>query len=244
MSGHSHFHSIKHKKALEDEKRGKIFSKISRLITIAVKEKGGDPNGNPRLRLAIEQAKSFNMPKDKIERAIKKGTGELTGEKLEEFTFEAYGPGGIAIIIEGITDNKNRALNEIKQILSQNKGKLAEEGSVKWLFERKGEVRINFRDQTTNYQKKEDIELAVIEAGVEDIYWQDDVLIVYTKPNQLETVKKNLEEKAIKIESSSLGWVAKETIDVDEQKEKSSQKLFELLDENEAVQDIYSNLKN
>jgi YebC/PmpR family DNA-binding regulatory protein len=243
MSGHSHFHSIKHKKEIEDKKRGKIFSKISRVITIAAKEGGGDPNGNSKLRLAIEQAKSFNMPKDNIERAIKKGTGELAGEKLEEFAFEAYGPGGIAIIIEGITDNKNRALNEVKQILSQNGGKLASEGSVRWLFERKGVITINFQFPISNFQKREEAELLAIEAGAEDIQWKEDAFNVYTRPNELEKVRKNLEEKGIKIESSFLDWAAKETIDIGEQKEISCQKLFELLEENDDIQDIYSNTK-
>ena len=138
MSGHSHFSSIKHKKAIEDKKRGKIFSKISRMIIMAVKEKGKDPETNTQLRTAIEKAKEFNMPKDNVERAIKRGAGEVGGEKLEEFTYEAYGPSGIALIIEGITDNKNRTLSEVKQILGRYNGKLADTGSVKYLFEKKG----------------------------------------------------------------------------------------------------------
>jgi YebC/PmpR family DNA-binding regulatory protein len=243
MSGHSHFSSIKHKKALEDKKRGQIFSKISRVITIAAREGGGDPDVNSKLRMAIEQAKSFNMPKDNIERAVKRGTGELAGEKLEEFVFEAYGPGGTAIIIEIITGNKNRALNEIKKILNENQGKLASEGSVKWLFERKGTITINFQRLKPDIQKKDELELLAIEAGAEDIRRKEDILNVFTKPDELEKVKKNLEEKGIKIESSSLDWVAKETIKVGEENEKACQKLFAALDENDDVQEIYSNLK-
>lgn len=240
MSGHSHFKSIKHQKGIADAKRGQAFSKMARVITVAAKERGGDPTTNSKLRLAIEQAHSFRMPKENIERAVKRGTGELTGEKLEEVVFEAFGPGGIAIIIEGITDNKNRALGEIKQILNQNGGKLAGEGSVKWLFEKKGAIIINAKIQMSNV-KKEDLELTAIEAGAEDIYWHDDLLDVYTKPEDLELVKKNLEQKNIKIESVSLDWAAKEMIEV---KEKTAcQKLFEALDENDAVQEIYSNLK-
>lgn len=136
MSGHSHFSTIKHKKVAEDKKRGKIFSKISRMITLAAKEKGGDPETNLQLRAAIEQAKSTNMPKDNVDRAIKRGTGKLKGEKLEEFIYEAYGPSGIALIIEGITDNKNRTVSEIKSILSQHNAKLAETNSVKYLFQK------------------------------------------------------------------------------------------------------------
>ncbi|PJA84290.1 MAG: YebC/PmpR family DNA-binding transcriptional regulator [Candidatus Nealsonbacteria bacterium CG_4_9_14_3_um_filter_37_13] len=137
MSGHSHARTIKHQKELTDKKRGQIFSKLARLISVAVKEGGPNPEINSKLRLAIEMARSTNMPRGNIDRAIKRGAGEIAAEKLEEVLFEAYGPGGIAIIIEGITDNKNRALGEIKQALNQNGGKLVSEGAVKWMFERK-----------------------------------------------------------------------------------------------------------
>ena len=139
MSGHSHWSSIKHKKGATDIKRGKIFSKISRLISIAAREKGGDPESNPKLRVAINKAKEANMPKDNIERAIKKGSGQIEGVKMEEISYEAYGPAGIALIIDVITDNKNRALSEIKHILSRFDGKMAETGSVKYLFNKEGE---------------------------------------------------------------------------------------------------------
>ena len=237
MSGHSHFSSIKHKKEITDQKRGKVFSKLARQISVVAKEKGGNPETNSMLRLAIEQAKKYNMPKDNIDRAIKKGTGELKEElKLEEVIYEAYGPGGTAIIIEGITDNKNRTLGEIKQILAQYGGKLTKEGAIKWMFERKGCI-------TINEQQNEELELKAIEAGAQDIYWHDDFLDVYTKQEELDKVKKNLEEKGIKIESASLDWVAKDEIKKDEKIKNSCEKLFEALDENEAVQEIYSNLK-
>ena len=244
MSGHSHWASIKHQKGAADAKRGKVFSKITKSIAVAAREGGSDPGSNSKLRMAIEQAKTLNMPKDNIERAIKKGTGELGGEKLEQVTFGAYGPGKIAIIIEGITDNKNRTLGEIKQILSQNRGKLAGEGSVRWLFERKGAITINFQfpPAGSGIQKKEEIELKAIEAGAEDIYWHDDILDIYTKPEELEKVKNNLEEKEIKIDSSSLDWVPKEMINIEKKEKEACQKLFEELDENNDVQDIYSNL--
>ncbi|MCK4520800.1 YebC/PmpR family DNA-binding transcriptional regulator [Candidatus Parcubacteria bacterium] len=240
MSGHSHFSSIKHKKAITDAKRGKIFSKIARQILIAVREKGNDPETNSGLRLVVEKAKSVNMPKDNIERAIKRGTGELEEEKLEEVIYEAYGPSGIAIIIEAITDNKNRSLGEIRQILNQANGKLAGEGSVKWMFERKGAITVNNEQKTMN---KEDLELKVIEAGADDIYWHNSLLDIYTKPEDLEKVKKNIEAQNIEIESASLDWVAKEEIKLEEKDKQKTEKLFELLDENEAVQEIYSNLK-
>jgi len=157
MSGHSHWSSIKHKKGATDIKRGKIFSKISRLINIAAREKGGDPESNPKLRVAISKAKEANMPKDNIERAIKKGTGQIEGAKMEEISYEAYGPAGIALVIGVITDNKNRALSEIKHILSRFDGKMAETGSVKYLFDRKGEkwipkYPIEITDEKTNSQ--------------------------------------------------------------------------------------------
>ncbi|MGB2762392.1 MAG: YebC/PmpR family DNA-binding transcriptional regulator [Minisyncoccales bacterium] len=239
MSGHSHFSSIKHKKAITDAKRGKIFSKIARQILIAVKEKGNDPETNSSLRLVIEKARSVNMPKDNIEKAIKRGTGSTEGEKLEEVIFEAYGPAGTAIIIEGITDNKNRTLGEIRQVLNQAGGKMAGEGSVKWMFERKGAITVNNEQKTIN---KEDLEMKVIEAGADDTYWHNGILDVYTKPEGLEKVKKNLEAQNIEIESASLDWVAKDMIELEEKDKQKIEKLFELLDENEAVQEIYSNI--
>jgi len=239
MSGHSHAKTVKRVKEAGDKKRGKAFSKIARVIIFVAKEGGGDPSSNYKLKMAIDQAKQVNMPKDNIERAIKKGTGELTGERLEQFVFEAYGPEKTAIIIEGITDNKNRSLSEIKQILNQHNGKLAGSGSVKWLFERKGVIIID-----GSQKSKEELEMDAIDAGAEDILEHDDGFIdIYTKPENLEKVKRNLKEKEIKIESSSLDWIAKETIEVGEKEKESCQKLFEALDENDAVQDIYSNLK-
>jgi len=245
MSGHSHFSSIKYKKAITDAKRGKIFSKLARQISVAVREKGSDPETNSGLRLVIEKAKSVNMPKDNVERAIKKGTGELAEEKLEEVIYEAYGPKGMAIIIEGITDNKNRALGEVKQILNQAGGKLADSGSVKWMFERKGAITIEIpKSEIRNPKFKESLELKVIEAGADDIYWHNDILDVYTKIGDLEKVKKNLENQGIKIESASLDWVAKDEIELEEKEKKAAEKLFELLDESETVQEIYSNLSS
>ena len=238
MSGHSHFKTVAATKNANDAKKGKIFSKMGRVITIAAKEKGGDPAKNAKLKAVIEKAKEFNMPKENIERAIKKGTGELAGEALEEVSFEGLGQGGLAVIIEGITDNKNRTLGEIKGILGQYEGKLAGEGAVRWMFDRKGLIVVN-----SEGKPKDELELLVIESGAEDITWNENILDVYTKPELLESVKKNLEEKGLKIESYSLGWFAKEEISLDEKAKEKAQKLFEALDENDAVQDIYSNLK-
>ena len=238
MSGHSHWHSIKYQKGVADAKKGKIFSKVAREITIIAKEGGSNPDTNSSLRLAIERAKSINMPSDNIERAIKRGSGGLEGLKLESITVEAYGPGGIALIIEGITDNKNRALSEIKQILNQNNGKLAGEGSVRWLFERKSVIQA-LKEEAN----KEELEMKAIEAGAEDIYWHNEVLDIYAKIEKMEGIKKNLEKQGIKIKSASLDWIAKEEIIVREKEKEAAQKLFETLEEADSVQEIYSNLK-
>jgi len=244
MSGHSHAKTIKREKNITDQKRGQIFSKMARLISVAAKEGGPNPETNSKLKLAIDAAKNYNLPKENIERAIKRATGELPGERLEEVLFEAYGPGGIAIIIEGITDNKNRALGEVKQVLNQKGGKLVGEGAVKWMFERKGCITLRIANlDELRIKNKEEVELKVIEAGAEDLSWHEDTLDIYTKPENLEKVKKSLEEKEIKIEAASLDWVAKEEIEVEEKTKEAAQKLFETLDELDSVQEIYSNLK-
>lgn len=241
MSGHSHFSTIKRAKEVTDKKRGKIFSKLAKMISMTAKQGLPDPVTNTKLRIAIEKAKEANMPKDNIERAIKKGSGDLEGEKLEEITIEAFGPAGIALIITGITDNKNRTMGDMKKILNDCNGKMAGEGSVKWLFERKGAIIINNEEQKID---KEELEMKVIEAGAEDIYWHDNALDVYTKADELDNVKKKLEEQNIKVESSSLDWVPKEEMELEGKQKESCHKLFEMLDENDDVQDIYSNLKS
>jgi len=238
MSGHSHFKTVKATKDANDAKKGKIFSKLARVITIAVKEGGNEPTTNAKLKTAIEQAKQFNMPKDNIERAIKKGTGELAGENLEEVSFEGFGPGGTTLIIEGITDNKNRTLGEVKSILSQYGSKIADQGAIKWMFERKGLIIISGENRSI-----EELELLAIEAGAEDIKIEDGLLNIYTKPENVEKVRKFLEGKNIKIESASLDWIAKQEIILNDKEKETAQKLFEALNENEAIQDIYSNLK-
>lgn len=237
MSGHSHWSTVKHTKEAADKKRGQVFSKLSRVISVAAKN-GKDPEMNATLRIAIEQAKRANMPSENIERAIKRGTGELEGEVLEEFCFEVYGPAKSAIIITGITNNKKRTLNEIKQIVNLNNAKWAEGGSVKWQFENMGVIIIN-----PGGEEKEKVELAAIEAGAEDIREEGEFLEVYTKPEKLEEVKKEIENKGLTIESAVLGWMAKEEITVAEKEKTAIEKLFSALDDNDDVQEIYSNLK-
>ncbi len=244
MSGHSHWHSIKHKKGAADAKKSKVFSKISREITIAAKEGGGDTNFNPKLRMILEKAKNMNMSSENMERAIKRGTGELEGVNYEKVMFEAYGPGNTALIIEGITDNKKRSLSEVKQILNQHGGKLVGEGAVKWMFEMKGCLSLDVENQEKRLDSKEEWEMAAIDSGAEDISWDDNLLNVYTKPDRLYEVKKTLEEKGLKTERASLDWVPKEYVQVSEKEKESCEKLFEALDESDSVQEIYSNLES
>jgi len=243
MSGHSHFKSIKYKKGIEDAKRARIFSKLSRLISITARDKGGDPETNSALRMAIEKAKAFNMPQENIERAIKRGTGVLGGEmKLENLVLEGIAPNGVGIVMEAVTDNRNRTLAEIRHILERGGGKLAS-GGVLWMFKKKGCITIDPKQQSQDL-KKEDLELIAIESGAEDIKWNQGLLEVYTPPEQLEKVKEDLEKKNIKIDEVSLDWVPKEEIELkDEESKQRIMNLFEALDEHPDIQEIYSNLK-
>jgi len=245
MSGHSHAKTVKRVKDANDAKRSKMFSKMARLISIAAKD-GGDPESNSKLKQAIEVAKSVNTPKDNIERAIKKGTGELEGEILEQVTYECLGPDGVSIIIEGITDNKNRTLAEVKQILQKYSFKLAGEGSVKWAFDQKGmiNVKIIYDDRTDN---EENLELLAIEAGAMDIQTKDceeeKYMKIITNPEELEQIKQNIANQGIEIEAASLDWIAKEQIEINENLNEKCENLFCDLDNNDAVQSVYSNLK-
>jgi YebC/PmpR family DNA-binding regulatory protein len=245
MSGHSHFSTIKRKKEAEDAKRSKIFSKMARLISIAAKE-GGDPEANNKLKQAIEVAKSVNTPKDNIERAIKKGTGELEGESLEQVSYECLGPEGVSLIIEGITDNTNRTLSEVRQSLQKYNFKLAGEGSIKWAFDQNGiiTVKIEHDDRVDN---EESLELTAIDSGALDIqtreYESEKYMEIITKPEELEQVRQNIANQGINIEATSLDWVAKEKIEIDQSLRDTCEKLFMDLDENDAIQSVYSNLK-
>ncbi|MDP4007483.1 MAG: YebC/PmpR family DNA-binding transcriptional regulator [bacterium] len=239
MSGHSHAKTVKSTKDAADAQRSKIFSKMAGEIALSAKG-GGDPTANPRLRMAIERARSFNMPMANIERAIKRGTGEEKGAALQEVLFEGYGPGGIAVLVEGITDNINRTLGEVKQAFEKTQGKLAGEGAVRWMFERKGTLILS-----AGNKPKEDLELLCIEAGAEDLYWRNDgTLEVYTNPTATEQLKKALEERGVLVESISLEWIPKERVVVSEQDQAATERFFAALDESEAVQGIYTNTKD
>ena len=231
MSGHSHFHNIKLKKGAEDAKRSKLFSKLSKEISITAREGGSDIAFNPKLRSIVDKARGLNMPNDSIEKAIKRGSGEIEGATLEEFLIEAYGPDNMAVLIEGITDNKNRSINEIKLLISQKGGKIVNEGAIKWMFERRGVIGI------TDIQSKEEAELLAIEAGAEDILWEEDNLIIYTTPEEMENVKNNL--MSLKVDFANLEWVAKEKISADEEKCTS---FIEAIEDHDDVSNVYTNI--
>jgi YebC/PmpR family DNA-binding regulatory protein len=239
MSGHSHAKTVAHKKGVADAQRSKIFSKMAGEIAIAAKA-GADPAGNVRLRMAIERARSFNMPTANIERAVKRGTGEEKGAALQEVLFEGYGPGNIALLVEGITDNKNRILGEIKQAFEKNQGKLAGEGAVRWMFQHRGVITLPQGEKT-----KEELELLAIELGAQDTYWREDgMLEIYTNPNQADLVKKELERQGTLVESSSLQWIPKQRVALSKKDREGAEKLFLALDESEEVQEIYANIKD
>lgn len=237
MSGHSHYSNIKRKKNKKDRKRAKKFSKLTRKITNAAREGGGDPEKNADLRSAIEKARNEDMPNENIERAVKRGTGELKGGEIETVTFGAYGPGGVAVLMEGTTDNRNRTLSEIKQVLKQNEGELAETDSVRWLFKKRGVVEIDIEDKN-----QEQLELKAIEAGAEDINSENNKLKVYTSLDDFEQVKNEFD--SVEIESSGLRWIPKEPAKVDQNKEKKVKKLVKELENNVEIEKVYTNLKS
>ncbi|MBI2573962.1 MAG: YebC/PmpR family DNA-binding transcriptional regulator [Candidatus Wildermuthbacteria bacterium] len=213
MSGHSHWSGIKHKKGLADAKRSKVFSKFAQEITLAAKEGGGDPSFNAKLRTVIDKAKAMNMPADNIERAIRRGAGGGEADTMQELFLEAYGPGGIAIVVHCITDKHTRTIGEVRNIVNQHGGKFVEGGAVRWMFEQKGVIELELQKQTA-LKEKDGLELAAIEAGAQDIAWQDgNILTVYTSPTELDRVKTWLEQKNIAVSSSGLELMAKESVE-------------------------------
>jgi len=242
MAGHSHWAGIKHKKEIQDAKRSQLFSKLTRLITLAAK-KGPNPELNPELKMAIERAKEANLPQENIERAIKRGIGESGGPKLESIILEGIISGKATVVIEGITDNRNRTLSEIRQIFEKFGGKLVS-GSVLWQYQRKGCLIVDFSEHEKSFSKEE-LELLAIEAGAEDTLWRGEILEVYTKPEELEKTKKILEEKGIKIKEKELVWVPREEVQIENEEEKKKlREFFEALDSHSDVQDIYFNISN
>jgi len=238
MAGHSKWANIKHKKGREDAKKGKMFSKLSKMISVAAREGGDDPDMNSELRLAIQKAKDNNMPNDNIERAIKRGTGDLDGVNYERFVYEGYGPGGIAIYMDLMSDNRNRTAAEIRHLLSKHGGNLGETGCVSWMFKRKGQLVI---DLEKNALDEDSLMMIAIEAGAEDVITEDNLINIYTTSTELEEVRLNLEEEDIEIESSDIAMIPDNTIEMDISNARKVLKLMDVLEEHDDVQEVYSN---
>ena len=237
MSGHSKWASIKHKKGKEDAKRGQIFGKLSRAITVAAKEKGGNPDLNPGLTQAIEKAKEFNMPADNIKRAIQKGTGEIEGASYEHMTYEAYGPGGVAMLVEIMTDNKNRTAADMRHAFTKHGGKLGTAGSVAWMFEQKA-VALVPKDGNVD----EDMLLTIVlEAGAEDMTAEDDHYEIIGAAQDLINIKAALEDNTVAYSSAEVTFLPKDTVKPDSNDAKKLLKLMDALEEHEDVQNVYAN---
>ncbi len=236
MSGHSKWATIRRKKGALDAKRGKIFTRMIREITIAARQGGGDPAGNPRLRLAIDNAKAVNMPADNIDRAIKKATGELEGSQITELMYEGYGPGGVAILVEVATDNKNRTVAEIRHIFGKHNGNMGETGSVAWMFERKGMITVK-RDGKSEDEMME----IILDAGADDLSTEEDFFEVTTALENFEPVRKKLVEKKLTVENASLQWIAKNSTPVKGDEAEKLMKLIEAIEESDDVQNVFSN---
>jgi len=236
MSGHSKWATIKRKKAVTDAKRGKAFTQIIKEITIAARMSGGDPKGNPRLRLAIDKAKASNMPADNIKRAIQKGTGELPGVVYEDVSYEGYGPGGVALIIESVTDNKNRTVSEIRHLLERHSGKLGAANSVAWMFHRKGVIRIAKANNT-----EDELMNLIVEAGADDMITEEETYEILTSVENFETVRHTLEGKGIKMEEADIQLVPENTVKVGGKEAEQILKLMESLEDHDDVQHVYAN---
>ncbi|MCL5063068.1 MAG: YebC/PmpR family DNA-binding transcriptional regulator [Nitrospiraceae bacterium] len=238
MSGHSKWSQIKHKKASTDAKRGKIFTKIVKEISVAARTGGGDPEGNPRLRTAIEKAKEVNMPSDNIKKAIMKGTGELPGTTYEEVIYEGYGPGGVALLIETLTDNKNRTVSEVRHILSKNGGSLGEAGCVAWMFEKKGYILVE-----KSKVDEDTLMSIVLDAGAEDMKNdpKEDNYEIITSPENLNTVKETIEKQNITVSLSEITMLPKSYVPIEGSTAEQMVRLIDALEDNDDVQNVYAN---
>ena len=237
MSGHSKWAQIKRKKGVADVKRGAAFTRLGREISIAAREGGGDPAANFTLRLAIEKARGQNMPKENIERAVKRGTGELSeGGQLEEMMYEGYGPGGSAVLVQILTDNRNRAAAEVRHMFTRGGGNLAAANAVAWMFDKKGVITLE------NAKNPEDLAMELIDAGAEDYKLDGNVLDLYCAPENLRALKEAIEKRKAPITSAELAWIAKSPASVTDEQAVSTMKLMESLEEHDDVQKVYSNL--
>lgn len=236
MSGHSKWHSIKHKKGAIDAKRGRMFTKVIKEITIAARIGGGDAEGNPRLRKAVADAKELNMPADNIKRAIMKGTGELEGGQLEELTYEGYGPGGVAMIVEVVTDNRNRTVSEIRHVFSKNGGNMGEAGSVSWMFHKKGYIAIEKAKAD-----EETLMTLAIDAGADDFASDESNYEIYTTPDSFDKVLGAVKGKGIEPMTAEVSMIPQNYIKVEGKTAQQVVKLMEALDEHDDVQHVYAN---
>ena len=236
MSGHSKWHSIKHQKGVADARRGQLFTKLTREIIVAAREGGGNPEMNVRLRLAVQKARDSNMPMDNIDRAIKKGTGELEGGSLTEIILEGYGPSGAAILINALSDNRNRTIQEVRSAFTRHGSSLGENGCVAWLFDPKGVITI----KSENIDADE-LALAAIDAGAEDVKVENGYVEAYTVPEEMEKVRESLENNEVAIESSELLMIPKTMVQLDEKAAMQTLKLMERLEDIDDVQNVFSN---
>jgi YebC/PmpR family DNA-binding regulatory protein len=236
MSGHSKWSSIKHKKGAADAKRGKVFTKLIKEITVAARLGGGDLTGNPRLRSAVDAAKAANMPKDNIERGIKKGTGELEGVNYEETNYEGYGPGGVAVLVECLTDKKNRTVADVKHIFERNGGSLGEPGCVAWMFEKKGLIVV----EKASVDEEALLELA-LNAGAEDVRDDGDEFEIVTDPGDFEAVKSAVEDAGVAVSLAENGMIPKNTVKLEGKKAQQMLSLMEALEDNDDVSNVYAN---
>lgn len=237
MAGHSKWDNIKHKKAKEDARRGKLFTKMARLITVAAREGGPDPRTNFRLRLAIDKARSYNVPNENIERAIKRAVGGTEGDAYEELIYEGYGPGGVAVMLQIMTDNRNRTAADIRHLFSKYGGNLGESGCVAWMFERKGEIRVNAEGVD-----EDELMMAAVEAGAEDVEVSDGVYTIWTEPESYQSVQEALSAGGWTIESAGITMRPKNTVSVEGENAKKLLALLDALEDHDDVQDVYANL--
>jgi len=235
MSGHSKWHSIKHQKGVADARRGQLFTKLTREIIVAVKQGGANPESNSSLRLAIQKAKDSRMPSENIERSIKRGSGTLEGAALEEMMLEGYGPSGTAILVKAVTDNRNRALQEVRNVFTRNGANMGEAGCVAWLFDPKGLITVRAEGMDS-----EELALQAIDAGAEDVTVEDSIIEIYTKPEELEMVRSALEGENVPIASAELSMIPKTLVELDEKSALQALRLLDKLEELDDVQNVSS----
>ncbi len=238
MAGHSKWANIKHKKARADAQKGKLYTKIAREIIVAAKQGGGDPDANFALRIAIDKARSMNLPNDNINRAIQRGVGAQDGDNYESFSYEGYGPGGVAIIVDLLSDNRNRTASDIRHLFSKHGGNMGETGCVSYMFDRKGVIIV---DREQESRSEDDMLLAALEGGAEDLQIEDDSFQVITAPEDLEAVRRSLQEQGVQMESAELSMLPQTMVAVDGEAAVKALRLLDALEEHDDVQNVYTN---